>query len=49
MSNQNLVRVSTYAKIIDKSTAWVYKLIEKEKVKAEIIDEVIFINMEVSK
>jgi hypothetical protein len=49
MSIENLVKVSTYAKSIDKSTAWVYKLIEKEKLKSIIIDDVIFVNMEVIK
>lgn len=37
------VKVSTYAKMNDKSTQWVYDQIKADKVKSEKIDGVTFI------
>ncbi len=45
MSLENLVKVSTYAKSIEKSTAWVYKLIELEIIKSIEIDGVKFVDI----
>ena len=40
-----LVRISTYAKKIGKSTAWVYKLIDKGEIELIRIDGVNFIKI----
>jgi len=40
---ENLIRVSTYAKKINKSVTWVYKLAEKKEIKIIIIDGVKFV------
>jgi hypothetical protein len=40
---QNLIKVSTYAKVNNKSLAWAYKQIEEKKVPFTIIDGVKFI------
>ena len=40
---KNLKRVSTYAKIKDISSMWVYKLIERGKLKSINIDGVEFV------
>ena len=45
MSKEKLIKVSTYARRIDKSIQWVYKLIEEKKVKCKIIDGVKFIEL----
>jgi len=45
MSLENLVKVSTYAKSIEKSTAWVYKLIELQIIKSIEIDGVKFVDI----
>ena len=45
MKEKQLVRVSTYAKQIDKSVQWVYELIKEDKVKVIIIDGVKFIEL----
>lgn len=43
IDKNKLVRISTYAKLIGKTTVWVLKLIKKEKLKTEVIDNTIFI------
>ena len=43
---ENLVKVSTYAKMIDKSITWVYRLIENKEVKLIIMDGVKFVELE---
>ena len=45
MKEKQLVKISTYAKSIDKSVQWVYKLIESNEVKCVIIDGVKFIEV----
>ena len=40
---EDLIRVSTYAKKIDKSVTWVYKLAENKEIKIIEIDGVKFI------
>ena len=42
-TTENLVKISTYAKKIDKSVQWVYQLIEKGELKIREIDGVKFI------
>jgi hypothetical protein len=48
MENQKekLVKVSTYARMINKSPVWVYKLIESNNLKSVEIDGVKFIILE---
>jgi hypothetical protein len=39
----NLVRISTYAKLIGKTTTWVRQLIKNKSIEIIIIDNTIFI------
>jgi predicted site-specific integrase-resolvase len=41
--NKTLIRVSNYAKKLNVSTTWVYRLIKEGSVKCEIIDGIKFI------
>ena len=41
-----LIKVSTYARSIKKSTVWIYGLIEKGELKSVKIDGVVFINLD---
>ena len=43
---KKLVRISTYAKQIGKTTVWVGQLIKSGKLKTEIIDGTIFIKLD---
>ena len=43
----DLIRVSTYAKKIDKSVTWVYKLAEKKDIEIIEIDGVKFVKEKV--
>jgi len=43
---QNLVKVSTYAKQIDKSVTWVYRLATNKVIKIVVIDGVKFVELE---
>jgi len=43
METKNLIRVSTYAKKINKSVTWVYKLAEANEIKIIEIDGVKFV------
>lgn len=45
MKEKELIRVSTYAKQIDKSVQWVYQLIKDGKLKLVEIDKVKFIEL----
>jgi len=40
---KNLVKISTYAKQIDKSVTWVYELAKSGKIKIVEIDKVKFV------
>lgn len=40
---EELVKVSTYAKMIGVTPVYVYKLIKDKKVKTKVIDGVVFI------
>tara|TARA_B100000767_G_C19655955_1_gene488903 strand:- start:632 stop:772 length:141 start_codon:yes stop_codon:yes gene_type:complete len=42
----NLVKVSTYAKQIDKSVTWVYRLATNNEIKIVVIDGVKFVQLE---
>ena len=42
---KNLKTVANYAKLINKSVGWVYKLIDAKKVECVIIDGVKFIKI----
>lgn len=46
IETENLVKISTYAKEINKTVAWVYRLIETNRVKMIKIDGVNFIKKE---
>jgi hypothetical protein len=43
---QKQVRISTYAKMIGKTTQWVRRLIKDGKLKTKVIDNTIFILIE---
>lgn len=43
---ENLVKVSTYAKKIDKSVTWVYRLATNNEIKIVVIDGVKFVQLE---
>ena len=43
---EKLVKISSYAKIINKSVIWVYKLADTGKIKLVVIDGVKFIKVD---
>jgi reverse gyrase len=45
MKEKKLVRISTYANMIDKSVQWVYELEKQGNVKVVVIDKVKFIEL----
>ena len=46
MNVEKLVKISTYAKMINKSVIWVYKLADDNKIKLVVIDGVKFIQID---